>query len=72
MNSRNSHTKFFCFLADGCEKKVDQVLDGTEEIVLAERPLADWISMVASGEVMSLDACLTTVRALNYLGLSIR
>lgn len=71
MNSRNSHTKFFCFLAEGCEKIKDQHLDKTEQIRVAERPLAEWLRMVAAGEVTSLDACLTTVRALSYLGYGI-
>lgn len=68
MNSRNSHTKFFCFLAEGCEKIADQHLDGTEQIAVSERPLAEWLRMLAGGEVTSLDACLTTVRALARLG----
>ena len=68
MNSRNSHTKFFCFLATGCEKINTQHLDDTEQIEVSERPLAEWLRMMAAGEVTSLDACLTTVRALPHLG----
>lgn len=71
MNSRNSHTKFFCFLAEGCERAVDQHLDSTEQIYVSERPLTEWLRMVVVGEVTSLDACLTTVRALPYLGFRI-
>lgn len=71
MNSRNSHTKFYCFLAEGCEKSADQHLDDTEQIIVSERPLAEWLRMVSAGEITSLDACLTTVRALSHLGLVI-
>jgi len=71
MNSRNSHTQFFCFLAEGCEKTADQNLDFTEQIIIAERPLTEWLSMMAEGAVTSLDACLTTVRALSHLGFTI-
>ena len=71
MNSRNSHTKFFCFLAEGCEKVAGQHLDHTEQICVSERPLSEWLQMVAAGEVTSLDACLTTVRALSHLGFRI-
>ena len=71
MNSRNSHTKFFCFLAEECAKIAEPHLDGTEQIEVSTRPLADWLRMVAEGEVTSLDACLTTVRALSHLGLRI-
>ena len=71
MNSRNSHTKFFCFLAEGCEKVADVHLDTTEQIEVSERPLTEWLRMVAEGEVTSLDACLTTVRALSHLGFGI-
>ena len=71
MNSRNSHTKFFCFLATGCEKKTEAHLDDTEQIEVSERPLAEWLRMVASGEVTSLDGVLTTVRALSCLGYGI-
>ncbi len=71
MNSRNSHTKFFCFLAEGCEKVADPHLDKNEQLDVFERPLTEWIRMVEVGEIISWDSCITTMRSLSHLGFRI-
>lgn len=68
MNSRNSHTKFFCFLAEGCEKIAVPNLDAIEQIEVSECSLAEWLRMVTDTEIISWDSCFTTMRALSYLG----
>lgn len=72
MNSRNSHTKFYCFLATGCVKTGDNHLDESEQLELKERPLEDWLRLVFDGKIVGWDSCFTTMRALPFLNREVR
>src|SRR3989338_6669521 len=44
INSRNSTTKFYSFLATGCKKVGEPKLDQSEQMELLEMPLDEWIA----------------------------
>lgn len=67
MNSRNSHTKFYCFLALDCQKIKEPELDPSEQIEIMKRPLKDWLRMVVYDESIQWGSVLTTIRALPHL-----
>jgi ADP-ribose pyrophosphatase len=70
-DSGSSHTKFYCFLAKGCEYKGGEEFDSTEEIERVEKPLAEWLSETLTGASDQWDAALLTLRALPHLGVDI-
>lgn len=71
MSTRNSPTRFHCYLAPDCIKVDDQKLDENEEIETELIPLIDWIAMVSDGRINEPSAVVTTVRSLGKLGLKI-
>ena len=72
INSRNSTTKFYSFLATGCKKVGEPKLDQSEQMELLEMPLDEWIAYMLKGESDQWDACLTLLRALPHLGLEVK
>lgn len=72
INSRNSTTKFYSFLATGCKKIGAPKLDKSEQIELLEIPLNEWMDFMLKGESDQWDACLTFLRALPHLSLKIQ
>ncbi len=71
MNSRNSHTRFHCFLAMGCREAKKPELDGEEEIELLEKPLAEWAGDVLRAENEEWSQIFLLVKALPYLGVDL-
>lgn len=71
LNTRNSPTKFHCFLALGCEKVGPAKLDENEEIEWRTVPLRKWLYMCTNGKINEPSAIVTTMRALPHLGLVI-
>ena len=69
INSRNSTTKFYSFLATGCKKVGEPKLDQTEQMEILEMSLSEWIEYILKSESDQWDACLTLLRALPHLGL---
>ena len=72
MNSRNSHTKFFGFLAKGCRKTASPHLDPSEQMEIAERPLAEWMKMAFGDRTVGWGSSLLTLWALPSLNFTIR
>lgn len=72
INSRNSTTKFYSFLAMGCKRVSDPKLDHSEQIEQLEISLEEWINFMLKGESDQWDACLTLLRALPHLGFKIQ
>lgn len=72
MNSRNSHTICYYFLARDCKKIASPKLDRHEEIEIVERPLRDWIEQVFKRETGGWDACALAAKALPYLDISLK
>jgi len=70
MNSRNSQTKFYCFLAVGCKRVKSSQLDLNEQIELIEKPFNKWANFVLKGKSDQW-LSLILLRALPYLGLKI-
>lgn len=67
MSTRNSPTKFYCFVAFDCEKVGPAKLDENEDI---EWRLVDWevwLKMVMDGSITEPSAVMATVRALPHL-----
>lgn len=68
MSTRNSPTKFHCFLATGCKKVGPAKLDENEDIETRLMSLTQWMGRVVRGVITEPSAITTTVRALPYLG----
>lgn len=66
-NSRNSHTRYFQFLALGCTKISSPNLDSSEQIEVKETPLKEWLEKATKDESIQWDSCVATVRALPHL-----
>lgn len=70
--TRNSPTRFHCFLATGCRQVCEARYDASEEIEWRKVTLADWLSMVqTSGTIEEPSAVVTTMRALQHIGYDI-
>lgn len=64
--SRNSWTRFHCFLAVGCEKLKEAKYDASEEIEVKLVPLKRWVEMCRT-EIEEPSAIVATFRALLHL-----
>lgn len=71
MSTRNSPTKFHCFLATDCKKAGPAKLDENEDIETRLVSLREWINMTMSGKITEPSAMTTTLLALPYLNLHI-
>jgi 8-oxo-dGTP pyrophosphatase MutT (NUDIX family) len=67
MSTRNSPTKAHCFLALGCTKVSDGMLDTNEVIDVLKFPLKEWVQKVIEGKIEEPSAVVATVRALPHL-----
>lgn len=68
--SRNSPTRFYCFLATGCVKEREPRKDVSEEIEVQLVPLAEWVEMCYS-EIEEPSAVVATFRALKALAINL-
>lgn len=66
--TRNSPTRFHCFLATGCRKIGPAKLDENEDIETRLVSIGDWIAMILDGQIEEPSAITTTFRALPHLG----
>ena len=71
MSTRNSPTRFHCFLAIDCHKVGPAKLDANEDIETRLVSLNEWLDMVTHGAIAEPSAIVATVRALPFLGLRI-
>jgi 8-oxo-dGTP pyrophosphatase MutT (NUDIX family) len=69
MSTRNSRTRFFPFLATGCEKVQKAEYDTSEEIKTGLIPLGIWFQM-ALHDIEEPSAIIATYRALGRLGMT--
>lgn len=72
MNTRNSRTRYHCFLAKGCRKIGEPQPDESEQIEHFEQPLEEWALDMLRGETDQWDAVLLLLRALPHLGIDLR
>lgn len=66
--TRNSPTRFHCFLATGCRKAGPAKLDKNEDIETRLVSIHEWIAMILDGQIEEPSAITTTFRALPHLG----
>ena len=71
INSRNSTTPFYCFLARECRKVGPAHLDRSEQEEVIEMPLGEWVGLMLKGEWVQWDAYVTMIRALPHLGIDL-
>lgn len=67
MSTRNSPTRFHCFLAIGCKKAGPAKLDENEDIETRLVSLRRWFDMVMCGSITEPSAIVATMRAMPHL-----
>jgi len=72
INSRNSTTNYYCFLALDCVKIQEPHPDRSEQFEHLTRPLKEWIKIMIAGEWVQWDAYVTLIRALPHLGIELK